>query len=225
MMIRWIFCHRSRSGILCIAVLLPAMSYSLLQPTTPPENLNSLLQPILKKHDLPALAGAIVTSQGLSAVGAVGVRKYGTNTLVTIDDQFHLGSETKAMTATMLATLVEEGKLSWDTTLEQAFPELLPKMNPAYRKVTLEQLLAHRAGFTVESWPKGMNFAEVHTIPGTPRQQRATYVAMILKEPPDYTPAASSCTRTAAMPWQERSPKELPTIPGSISCSSAFSIR
>jgi CubicO group peptidase (beta-lactamase class C family) len=89
-----------------------------------PENLNSLLEPILKKYDLPALAGAIVTSKGLSAVGAVGVRKYGTDTPVTVDDQFHLGSDTKAMTATMLATLVEEGKLSWSTTLEQVFPDL-----------------------------------------------------------------------------------------------------
>src|ERR1700727_2617142 len=105
-----------------------------------PENLNSLLEPILKKYELPALAGAIVTSKGLVAVGAVGVRKYGTDTPVTVNDQFHLGSDTKAMTATLLATLVEEGKLSWTTTLEQAFPELVSgqqsKMNPAYRKVT-----------------------------------------------------------------------------------------
>jgi CubicO group peptidase (beta-lactamase class C family) len=132
-----------------------------------PENLNPLLEPLLKKYDLPALAGAIVTSKGLSAVGAVGVRKYGTDTPVTINDQFHLGSDTKAMTATMLATVVEEGKLSWNTTLEQVFPELAPKMDPAYRKVTLEQLLAHRAGFTDESWPQGKTFKDMHELPGT----------------------------------------------------------
>lgn len=101
------------------------------QPAPAPENLNSLLEPILKKYDLPALAAAIVTSKGLSAVGAVGVRRYGTNTPVTFDDQFHLGSDTKAMTATLLARLVEEGKLSWTTTLEQVFPHLASKMNPA----------------------------------------------------------------------------------------------
>jgi len=151
-----------------------------------PENLNSLLEPLLKKYDLPALAGAIVTSKGLSAVGAVGVRKYGTDTPVTINDQFHLGSDTKAMTATMLATLVEEGKISWSTTLEQVFPDLTlgqqSKMDPAYRKVTLEQLLAHRAGFTDESWPQGKTFRDMHELPGTPREQRAAYVAMVLSE-------------------------------------------
>jgi CubicO group peptidase (beta-lactamase class C family) len=152
--------------------------------------LNSLLDPILKKYDLPGLAAAIVTSKGLSAVGAVGVRKYGTDTPVTIDDQFHLGSDTKAMTATMLATLVEEGKISWNTTLEQVFPELSLKMNPAYRKVTLEQLLGHRAGFSDESWPKGKDFGDMYKLPGTPREQRAAYVGMVLTEPPVSEPGS-----------------------------------
>jgi CubicO group peptidase (beta-lactamase class C family) len=161
-------------------------------PQTPnaPENLNSLLDPIRQKYDLPALAGAIVTSKGLSAAGAVGVRKYGTDTPVTVEDQFHLGSDTKAMTATMLATFVEEGKLSWNTTLEQVFSELVPKMNPAYRKVMLEQLLSHRAGFTDASWPKGKDFGDMYKLPGTPREQRAAYVAVVLSEPPVSEPGS-----------------------------------
>lgn len=161
------------------------------QSSDTPENLAPLLTPILQKYDLPALAGAIVTSKGLVGVGAVGVRKYGTNTPVTIDDEFHLGSDTKAMTATMLATLVEQGKLSWNTTIEQVFPDLVSKMNPAYRKVTLEQLLAHRAGFTDESWPKGKNLADMYNFPGAPREQRAAYIAMILAEPEVNTPGST----------------------------------
>ena len=157
---------------------------------TAPENLNSLLAPLLKKYELPALAGAIVTSKGLTAVGAVGVRKYGTDTPVTINDEFHLGSDTKAMTATMIATLVEEGKTSWDTTIEQVFPDLAPKINPAYRKVTFEQLLSHRAGFTDESWPKGKSLIDMYKLPGTPRDQRAAYVATILSEPPVNEPGS-----------------------------------
>jgi CubicO group peptidase (beta-lactamase class C family) len=158
-------------------------------PGTP--NLNSLLQPILKKYDLPALAGAIVTSKGLIAVGAVGVRKYGTDSPVTVDDQFHLGSDTKAMTATLLAMFVEEGKLNWTTTVEQVFPDLASTMNPAYRKVTVEQLLAQRSGFTDDSWPKGKTFFDVHNLTGTPREQRTAYVAMILTEPPRSEPGTT----------------------------------
>jgi CubicO group peptidase (beta-lactamase class C family) len=174
---------------------LAAAPNSSVTPNTP-EDLNPLLEPILKKYELPALAGAIVTSKGLVAVGAVGVRKYGTDSPVTVNDQFHLGSDTKAMTATLLATFVEEGKLNWSITLEQAFPDLAAPglattMNPAYKKVTLEQLLAHRSGFTDDSWPRGKTFADMHNLPGTPRQQRAAYVAMILAEPPANEPGST----------------------------------
>jgi CubicO group peptidase (beta-lactamase class C family) len=172
--------------VLCVLASTPNVSSA---PSTP-EDLNSILEPVRKKFDLPALAGAIVTSKGLIAVGAVGVRKYGSDTAVTVNDQFHLGSDTKAMTATLLATLVEEGKLSWTTTIDQVFPDLAPKMNPAYRKVTLETLLAHRAGFSDDSWPKGKDFGDVHSLPGTPREQRAEYVAMVLSEPPASEPGS-----------------------------------
>jgi CubicO group peptidase (beta-lactamase class C family) len=195
------------------------------------ENLNALLKPIRQKYDLPALAGAIVTSKGLSAVGAVGVRKYGTNTPVTINDQFHLGSDTKAMTATMLATLVEEGKLSWATTIERVFPELAPKMNGAYRKVTLEQLLAHRAGLSEESWAHGKTFQDMHNLPGTPREQRAAYLAMILSERPDsepgskflysnrsYAVAGAMAERVTDEPWEELMQKRVFQPLGMQSC-------
>ena len=172
-------------GVLAVGVLFAlAGTPNASDPQGSPDNLNSLLDPIRKKYDLPALAGAIVTSKGLVAVGAVGVRKYGTDTPVTINDQWHLGSDTKAITATLLGTLVEQGKLSWNTTLEQIFPELSPKMYPAYRKLTVEQLLSQRTGFTDESWAKGKSFDDMYRLPGSPREQRASYVAMILTEPP-----------------------------------------
>ena len=181
-------------GVLGASAMLTSMRSPNVRTTSAvsdPENLNPLLEPILKKYNLPALAGAIVTSKGLTAVGAVGVRKYGTDSPVTVDDQFHLGSDTKAMTATLLATFVEQGQLSWTTTLEQALPDLASKMNPAYRKVTLEQMLSHRAGFTDESWPKGKTFADMYALPGTPREQRAAYVAMVLSEPPVNQPGST----------------------------------
>ena len=92
------------------------------------------------------MVAAVVRGDAIIAQGAAGVRKRGDPTLVTIDDKFHLGSCTKAMTATMIATLVEEGKLKWDSTLEETFPEHRDRMKPVYRTVTLQQLLTHHAG-------------------------------------------------------------------------------
>jgi CubicO group peptidase (beta-lactamase class C family) len=143
-----------------------------------------LLGSTRQKHNLPALAGAIVTSRGLLAAGATGVRKHRSNIPVTINDRFHLGSNTKTMTATLLATLVQADKLLWETTLEQALPHLSGSMNPSYRKVTIEQLLAHRAGFANRSWPRDKGFLAMHRLPGAPREQRRVYVTAILAEPP-----------------------------------------
>jgi len=105
-----------------------------------------LLEPIRQKYKLPAMAGAILTSKGLEAVGATGVRKSGTPVSVTVDDKWHLGSDTKAMTATIIAALIEKGKLRWDETLGQIFPHIAASMNPQMREVTILDLLSHRAG-------------------------------------------------------------------------------
>jgi CubicO group peptidase (beta-lactamase class C family) len=178
-------------------------------------DVNSVLEPILRKYDLPAMAGAIVTSDGIVSQGAVGVRKYGTNIRVTVNDEFHLGSDTKAMTATIVAVLVEKGRLSWNTTLAEALPDLAKDMDHAYTAVTLEQLLAHRAGFSAESWPLGETFQSMHSLNGSPREQRWSYARTILRETPtvhpgeflysnrSYAIAGVIAERTAGASWED----------------------
>ena len=80
------------------------------------------------------------------ACGAVGPRRAGAAIPVTINDRFHLGSDTKAMTALLAAMLVEENKLRWDSTVAEVFPELSAIMTPGLRRVTLVQLLSHTSG-------------------------------------------------------------------------------
>ncbi len=109
-------------------------------------NVTQRLAPIRQKFNVPAMVVAVVTSDGLKFTGAVGVRKRGTQVPVTPDNLWHLGSDGKAMTSTLIARLVERGQLRWDITLAEVFPELAPQMNPDFRKVTLLQLLSHHAG-------------------------------------------------------------------------------
>lgn len=153
---------------------------------TPTEKaLREILEPIRKKHDLPALAAAVVNHKGVVALAAVGVRKRGEPVPVTKADQFHLGSDTKAMTATMIASLVEGGKLAWDTTLEKSFPELAPTMTAELRKVTLVQLLTHHSG--LPEHVKG-SWWEVPQ-KGTTREQRLIALKAALAEKPVHAPA------------------------------------
>lgn len=115
-------------------------------PLVGDEAVTSVLKPIRQKFGVPAMAAAVVTSEGIQIIGAVGVRKRGTEIPVTLADQWHLGSDTKAMTATLIARLVERGQLKWDMTLAEVFRDLAPQMHPDFKTVTLLHLLSHRAG-------------------------------------------------------------------------------
>jgi CubicO group peptidase (beta-lactamase class C family) len=112
----------------------------------PRRDIAPLLEPIIVKHDIPGMVAVMIEGDNIVSSGAAGVRRRGDAQKVTLNDRFHIGSCTKAMTATLCAILVEEGKLSWDRTLAQAFPELKSKMHEQYRSVTLEQLLTNRGG-------------------------------------------------------------------------------
>lgn len=180
-------------------------------PLRADKDVNDILETVRKKHKLPALAGAIVTSKGVVAVGAVGVRKAGTNVPVTIDDQFHIGSDTKAMTAVLIARLIEEGRLAWDTPLDRAFPDLADAMNPALKKVTLLQLLTHRSGLS-ENLKGGWH----GVVSGDdPRKQRLAAVKKALAAAPEHEPgkkyhysnlgyvvAAAAAERAANDSWE-----------------------
>lgn len=114
-------------------------------------SLNAVLNPYLTRYELPAVAAAVVKYGRVVSAGAVGTRRAGSNIPVTIRDRFHIGSDTKAMTALLAAMLVEEGKLRWDSTIGEVFPELAEKMETRMRGITLVQLLSHTGGIPSDS--------------------------------------------------------------------------
>jgi CubicO group peptidase (beta-lactamase class C family) len=130
--------------------------------------LAKLLEQARAKHDLPMLAGAVVTDKGLRLVAAVGVRKRGAAVKATAEDQIHLGSDTKPITAWLIAWLIQQGLLDWDTPLEKIFPELAKDWPQTYRKITVTQLLTHHSGLPAD-YPGGWWSLPVK---GTPRAQR-----------------------------------------------------
>ncbi len=120
-----------------------------------PVNVDAILQSILGSgNERFGIAAAVLRGERIIAQGAAGVRKRGTAQRITLNDRFHLGSCTKAMTATLVAMLVEEGRLNWTTTLGELFADTVKPMYPAWEKVTLRQVLAHRAGLRHE--PDGL---------------------------------------------------------------------
>ena len=153
-------------------------------------DIGPLLEPIRKKYGLPAMAGAVILQGRKASLGATGYRKDGNDVQVQAHDKFHIASCTKAMTATLIAMLVERGKLNWDTTLVEAFPDMADEMHPDYRNVTLSHLLVHRGGMPgpQRSWPEGKSFMDMHNLGGSAMEQRLAYARMILRQEPEATP-------------------------------------
>ena len=110
------------------------------------DNPGPWLESIRTTHDLPGLGAAVVTDHGLELLVTTGVRKKGDPTPFTDKDLWHLGSCGKAITATMIARLVEAGTLRFDQALGQTFPEYVDRMSEQFAGITLAQLLSHSSG-------------------------------------------------------------------------------
>ena len=153
-----------------------------------PEDIGALLTPISERRAVPGLAAAAIRDGTIIAAGVTGVRALGSSEKIALDDKWHIGSCTKSMTASLAAILVEEGKLTWDATVEASLPSLRTGMRPGWQKVTLEQLLRHRAGAPGEA--PGDLWRAAGNASGAPRQQRVNFVRGLLARDPEAEPGS-----------------------------------
>jgi D-alanyl-D-alanine carboxypeptidase len=154
----------------------------------PPWLRNELIA-VRNKYELPAMAAAVVTHGRIVAASAIGYRKLGNLTLVTRDDPFHLGSITKPMTATLVGLCVDQRILGWDTTIAEMFPELVQTMQPAYRSVTVAQLLSHTSGLPYQPHtPEGVTDSRADDSPG----RRYEYVKAAVQDEPKVAPGTKT---------------------------------
>ncbi|MDY3559404.1 beta-lactamase family protein [Gemmata sp. JC673] len=144
----------------------------------PDPTLTRQIAAVRDAHKVPALWAGLVEGEALVAVAAVGVRKVGADDSVTAADRVHIGSDTKAMTATLLAVLIEQKKLSWSSTIGDVLPDLKGKIHDDYLGVTVAQLLAHEGGVV----PNVLWWGTDRDKPV--RDQRAALLPMILKNAP-----------------------------------------
>ena len=159
------------------------------RPTSPAaETLSAALEAIRSQTGAPAVAAAIFSSDGTIIDAAVGVRRTGDSTPITVDDRFQLGSETKAMTAALVGRLEEQGApVDLDRTLAEAFPAV-SSIDEAYAAVTLAQLLSHTGGIADEVELVSDDSALSLTVV----EQRALVARLLLELPPPIEPGSSS---------------------------------
>ena len=160
----------------------------------------ALLIRLREQHGLPALAALVVRSDTTLDLAVTGLRRQGKPEKVEPADRFHLGSMGKAITATVIARLVEEGTLSWTTRPIDVFPELAKTIHPGYRNVTIEQLLRHEGGTPAYDSIAEMEGAKARAGSGSPRDQRRAFSTWLLQQRPYVAPGTRPEYSNAAYP-------------------------
>ncbi len=97
-------------------------------------------------YEVPGAAVAIVKDESLVLAKGFGVRTLGDPTPVDADTLFALASCSKAFTVALMATLVDEGKVSWDDRVIDRLPDFRLYDAYATRELTIRDLLSHRSG-------------------------------------------------------------------------------
>ena len=178
------------------------------------ESLDGWIDSVRRQHTIPALGAIVFRADTVLALGIAGVRRSSSTTPVEKLDRFQLGSNTKAITATVLATLVEEGKLTWTTTLADVFPERRDSISPDFRTVTIDLLLSHHAGISPFEDTDAKDFRSIPRLSGTPTQRRAAFTAWVLRGKPagpigkglysngSFTVAGAVAERIAGESWE-----------------------
>ncbi|ACB75234.1 serine hydrolase domain-containing protein [Opitutus terrae] len=157
--------------------------------------LDRTLQRIVERTGVPGLAAALLHGPDIAMLGCAGVRRRGSTARLAPDDRFHLGSCTKAMTATLVGLTVDQGRLDWHTTLAEIFGSTLPRLHPGWQHVQLAHVLAHRAGLPPNpSWrtlAPGRTRRVLQLREASLRRQRLELTGRVLATAPRFAPGAT----------------------------------
>ncbi len=165
------------SIFLGLFILIPSISFAQNR-----SNLEQKLDFIREIYVVPGMGAAIYKDGQLMELAVSGIRKVGSQELITKEDKFHLGSCTKSMTATLVATFVEEGHLRWQTTLGEVLPELGIDSN--LKNVTIEMLLSHASGLSKDpDFEEMFKLSELESSLG-----RRILAQKYLSYPPEFNP-------------------------------------
>jgi D-alanyl-D-alanine carboxypeptidase len=176
---------------------------------------NNFIDSIKTHYKIVGMAYAVFNSNQILELGALGQRRINDTALVRTTDKFHIGSNTKAVTAFLAAKLVETKKIDWDTKYFDLFPELKSASKKEYWNITLQDLLSHRA--RINPYRSVNANSDTYKISGTSIEQKIKFAAIILKEPPakpdsgqvyvysnaGVSMAASMLEKVSGKPWEQ----------------------
>lgn len=107
---------------------------------------DALVAKAIKAWNVPGVAVVIAAPERVHYIQGHGVRELGKTGAVTPDTLFPISSCTKAYTTTLIATLVDEGKMTWDDPVRKHLPYFHLSEPKGDGDVIIRDLLTHRTG-------------------------------------------------------------------------------
>lgn len=142
----------------------------------------------LSGSGLPAL-GAAWARGGQSGIATAGLRALGQSAIVTDSDRWHVGSITKSMTATLLARLVAQSKLRWDSTVTAVLGSAITNIHADLADITLHELVTGRSGIATN--PPMLELLTYPRREADPRTSRLRWARSMLERAPEGRPRQS----------------------------------
>lgn len=104
------------------------------------------IKQMMDTYEVPGVAVALIQDGKIIYQKGYGLRDIKSNSPVTENTLFGIGSVTKSFTALAVAQLVDAGKLDLDTPVVKYLPDFKLSDPDATQKLTLRQLLSHSSG-------------------------------------------------------------------------------
>ena len=84
--------------------------------------------------NIPAVGAVAFDCEQITAFEITGTTRIDGSIAVKRNSVWHIGSDAKAMTATLMAILIEKKILKWETTMSEIFPKLADDFHPNARR-------------------------------------------------------------------------------------------
>ena len=151
-------------------------------------NLKSKVQKIRASYELPSLSAAYTDNLKTKKIISTGLRRIDQKAKIQTNDKFHLGSCGKAMTATLVALLVDEGKLDWNQKISDLLPDI--NVHKDIGELSFDHLLVHRSGVRrdTEDFENGWLYGVLESGIYSPTQARELIAQKVLVNKPKFKP-------------------------------------
>ncbi|WP_282047639.1 serine hydrolase [Roseibium album] len=186
--------------------------------------LDRIIANVMKRSGVPGIAVAVVHGGNTLYAKGFGVREIGSADEITADTAFQIASLSKSVGATVVATQVSRGIVSWDSRMRDLLPWFSLSDPDRTEKLTIGDLYSHRSGLPDHAgddledlgFDRTTILERLRLLPLSPFRISYAYTNFGL------TAAAEAVAQAAGTDWENLSAEMLYQSLGMINTSSRF---